>query len=171
MVTALRYLGYYWLIITALILAAYDWLALKRLPEGIEWLQVALFAPGFILVAIGYRRGGHNVDAAGHAPARAAPSLRFSDSASDRIGTFDEQGKGLAREGGRAAMPRRRAQTTNLSMEMAADSLIESVMKNAVPLRRAALLMAEKDGAVADALSRILEASETVGNLSADDRT
>jgi len=171
MVTALRYLGYYWLIVTALILAAYDRLALKRLPEGIEWLQVALLSPGFILVAIGCRRGPNNVDAADHAPARAAPSFRFDDSASDRVGTFGEQGKRHARDSGRAAMPRHRAQTRNLSMEMAADNLIESVMKNTVPLRRAALLMAEKDGAVADALSRILEASETVGNLRADDQT
>ena len=169
MLTALRYLGYYWLIITALILAVYDWLVLRHVPEGIEWLQVALFVPGFILVAAGYRRQHRNVDDTGRAPAGAAPSFRCNESSSDPVAPLAQQGKGRARDGGRAALPRRTAQTRNFSLELAADSLIESVVKNADPLRRAALLIADKDGAAADALSRIFEASEAVRSLRSDE--
>ncbi|MGE0653575.1 MAG: hypothetical protein AB7P12_17805 [Alphaproteobacteria bacterium] len=75
-----------------------------------------------------------------------------------------------ANDSGLAAAPRRRAQLTNLAMEQAADRLVASVTKNAEPVKRAALLLSDNDPAVADGLSRIVEAGETVVRLTADDK-
>lgn len=189
MVTALRYLGYYWLIVTALSLVAYDWLALKRQPEGIEWLQVLLLAPGFLLVAVGYRRKRRDVDAAGHVPPGTGPSFRFNEIANDRLRSVGQPGKwGLAQDSGLSAIPsaaqpgkwggtqddvtaapRRRSQAKSLEMEQARNSLVSSVMKNGGALQQAVLLLTKKDVSVADELSRILQASEAVRKLNPDE--
>ncbi len=164
MFTVLRYFGYYWLIATVPMLVLFDWLLLERLPVGIEWLQLLLVAPGVLLVAVGFRRERHDADAVGHELPSTAPPLRFND----RFKTVSEPGKPSARNNNLATVANPMAQKTNLNMEQAADKLIESVVRNADLLRRAAFLLAGKDGDSADAISRILEASDAVRKLTAD---
>ena len=164
MFTVLRFFGYYWLIATVPILVLFNWLVLERLPVGIEWLQLLLIAPGVLLVAVGFRRERHDADAVGHELPSAAPSLRFND----RFKTVGEPGKPSARNNNLITVPKPVVQRTNLNMEQAADKLVDSVVRNADLLRRAALLLAGKDGDSADAVSRILEASDAVRKSTAD---
>lgn len=175
MVKALRYLGYYWLAISALILLLYDWFALGRLPNGSDVMEIVLFVPGILFVAasfvISFVQRGQEKDAA----KRLFPNGVPKNLLNDPDGTFRNVPAGSAAQGAKAGnrpvhmsanlippMPAGNAQTTNLAMEQASDALISIVMKNASPLQRAALLVANADPAIADGLSQIVEATETL---------
>lgn len=176
MVKALRYLGYYWLAISALILLLYDWFALGRLPNGSDVLEIVLFVPGILFVVasfvIGFMQRGQEADAAKRLFPNGVPKNLLNDTdntvSNMPVGAASHQG---AKAGNRSRLvspnlitptPAGNAQSTNLAMEQASDALISIVVKNAAPLQRAALLLAEADPAIADGLSQIVEATETL---------
>lgn len=176
MVKALRYLGYYWLAISALILLLYDWFALGRLPNGSDVMEIVLFVPGILFIVasfvISFVQRGQETDAAKRLFPNGVPKNLLNDtddtvrnvpvgSASHRGATA---GSRSPRVGATLATPppAGNTQTTNLAMEQASDALISIVMKNASPLQRAALLLAKADPAIADGISQIVEATETL---------
>lgn len=188
MATALRYLGYYWLAISTLIIVLYNWLVLDRLPNGTETLEIVLFVPGLLLLAASFViscRPGHFETDAGN------PAIR-SNAANDSFGHRHsgggdqhplKTGAALVHAGevaeaqshrdsvSAALRSPRQPSTGTLAIDQAKDLLVSKVVKNAGPLQKAILLLAEKDTIVADGLSRILQASDAIVELNANDRS
>lgn len=168
MVTVLRYMAGYWLVISSLILVLYDWQIRHRLPKGIETLQLVVLIPGLLFLiasfVISYRRKRREADALEKMFPHGlpmTPSKHRDEMAEERPFTLN------AKPSSRSPGPI--APTTTFAMAQARDLLVSSVVKNSGALQEAVLLLAKKDVSAADGLSRILQASEDVRKLGSDE--
>ena len=168
MVTLLRYLAGYWLVISAIVLVLYDWKIRHRFPHGSESLQFIILIPGvFFLIAsfvISYRRRRLENKILKEMFPNGIPVAP-----SNRPFKMAEEDHSALNVAASARSPVPVAQTTTLAMEQAGDLLIASVLKNNRALQQAVLLLAKKDVSAADALSRILQASEAISQSGPDE--